>query len=48
MPKLMQLSNGQFILTIPRISVRALNAKKGDNIEVMPNLKRGVVELVKK
>lgn len=45
MPRLMRMKNGQFLLTIPRICIRALNAKKGDNIDVTPNLKRGVVEL---
>ena len=47
MPKLMQLTNGQFLLTLPKEAVRALQAKKGDKIQLNYNLKKGVVELEK-
>ena len=47
MPRLMELSNGQFLLTLSKEAVRALAAKKGDEIQVTANLKRGCVELVK-
>jgi len=48
MPKLMQQQNGQYLLTIPIAVVRTLQAKKGDKIDFNINLKKGVVELVRK
>jgi len=43
----MQQTNGQFIVTLPRTMAMALGVKKGDRVEWIPNLKKGVVELVK-
>ena len=43
----MQQPNGQFLVTLPRDMARALGVKKGDIVRWIPNLKKGVVELVK-
>lgn len=43
----MQQPNGQFMVTMPRGIAIALQVKKGDKVEWIPNLKKGVVELVK-
>ena len=47
MPQLMQLKNGQFLLTIPGNIIKLLQAKKGDQMDFNVNLKKGVVEIVK-
>lgn len=47
MPRLMQQTNGQFLLTIPKGVVQALQADKGDKIHFKINLKKGIVELEK-
>lgn len=47
MPRLMQQKNGQYLLTIPRAVARALQARKGEKIDFIINLKKGVVELIK-
>jgi len=47
MPQLMRLSNGQFILTIPRHIVRTLRAKKGDKMEFSIDIKKAKVWLEK-
>ena len=47
MPQLMQMSNKQYLLTIPQEIVRLLQAKKGDQMEFKAFLKRGTVELTR-
>jgi DNA-binding Xre family transcriptional regulator len=46
MVKLQQMKSGQFFVTIPRKLCKALDLKKGDNIEFKIN-SRGRLELVK-
>ena len=45
MPKLMQLKNKQYILTIPKVIVQAMNVRKGDVIKFV--IERGDIILRK-